>query len=67
MTVTTGLAVADHGDRCGDCGLSLPERGPNSPEVRRCETCWWAHQREQFAAGGEVHKYARPWLERSKR
>jgi hypothetical protein len=51
----TIAAIADpHDDdpvkRCTYCHLTMPERSPSSPTVRRCERCWWAYNRRLFAA-----------------
>ena len=35
------------GERCAGCGVRMPDRSPNSPTVRRCETCWWAHNTDE--------------------
>lgn len=51
-------------DLCASCSVPMPERGPDSPVVRRCETCWWAHETQVWQSGGEPHALARPVLER---
>ena len=53
-------------DRCADCRNTMPDRLPTSPPVRRCETCWWAHNRRLFAAGNldAVHPLALSYLQR---
>jgi hypothetical protein len=52
----TITALADRPDddpfeRCADCHLTMPERSPTSPAIRRCERCWWAHNRRLYDAG----------------
>lgn len=51
-------------ERCGGCGHLLPDRALRSPEVRRCEDCWWAEARRAHAAGEPVHPLALPIVAR---
>ena len=48
-------ALADRPDddpveRCADCHLTMPDCSPTSPAIRRCEACWWSHNRRLFDA-----------------
>ena len=58
MTTITGIAVADHGERCVDCESPMPPRSPASPNERRCQDCWWADQTRRYVAGDAVHPLA---------
>jgi hypothetical protein len=57
--------VVTDGERCAGCGVRMPDRSPNSPAVRRCEACWWAHNTAERLAGHAVYPLTEPVLRRT--
>jgi hypothetical protein len=49
-------------DRCPTCGCTLPDRSPNSPEVRYCSDHWWAEQLRRFDADEPINPDVAAWL-----
>lgn len=49
-------------DRCATCGISLPERAPQSPEVRHCQDHWWREQLRRFDAGEAIDRGVADWF-----
>ena len=58
MTRTLVATADGGGERCADCGHTLPERSPTSPVERRCQDCWWADQTRRWHTGEPVHPLA---------
>lgn len=52
-------------ERCPGCGAHLFERGPDSPPIRLCQDCWWAHERAVYRVDPSLcHPLASAWIER---
>jgi len=60
----TALAVLPSPDHCATCGTLLPERSPNSPEVRYDQDHWWDEQERLWRAGEPIRPDVRAMLER---